>query len=71
MRGAEMTTKSRWEGATLITEGDNTINTPVGDMNITTKEVRSLSDDGKTLTIVSTTISPRGEMTRKLVYDKA
>jgi hypothetical protein len=39
-------------------------------MEIKTTEVWSLSDDGKTLTIESTTESTRGTSTTKLVYDK-
>ncbi len=70
MRGQEMVTKSRWDGNSLVTEGENTVNTPMGDMKIKSKEVRTLSDDGKMLTVVSTFTTPRGEMTRKLVYDK-
>ena len=35
-----------------------------------TKEVRSLSADGKAMTVVSTRQSANGETTRKTVYDK-
>ncbi len=71
MRGAEMTTKSTWVDNTIVTDGENTFTTPMGDMTIKSHEVRSMSDDGKTMTIVSTATTPRGEMTRKTVYDKA
>ncbi len=71
MRGAEMTTKSTWVENTIVTDGENTFTTPMGEMKIKTREVRSMSDDGKTMTIVSTVTSPRGDMTRTTVYDKA
>jgi hypothetical protein len=70
MRGQDFVTKSRWEGASLVTEGENTMPSQMGDVKIKTKEIRTLSDDGKTLTVISTFASPRGEVTRKLVYDK-
>ncbi len=71
MRGNEMTTKSAWAENTIATDGDNTFTTPMGEMTIKSHEVRSMSEDGKTMTIVSTVTSPRGEMTRKTVYEKA
>ena len=71
MRGTEMTTKSTWVENTIVTDGENTFTTPMGDMTIKSHEVRSMSDDSKTMTIVSTATTPRGEMTRKTVYDKA
>jgi hypothetical protein len=43
---------------------------PNGDMQVTSKEVRSLSADGKTMTVVTTSQGPNGETTRKMVYDK-
>ena len=70
MRDNEMVTKSHWDGTTLVTEGDNTVKSPMGEMNIKSKELRTLSADGKEMTVVSTVISPRGENTRKTVYDK-
>ena len=70
MRGQDFVTKSRWEGSSLVTEGENTMPSQMGDVKIKTKEIRTLSDDRKTLTVISTFASPRGEVTRKLVYDK-
>jgi hypothetical protein len=70
MRGQDFVTKSRWEGTSLVTEGENTVTSQMGEVKIKSKEIRTLSDDGKTLTVVSTYTSPRGEVTRKLVYDK-
>lgn len=71
MRGNEMATKSTWAENTIVTDGENTFTTPMGSMTIKSHEVRSMSEDGKSMTIVSTATTPRGEMTRKTVYDKA
>lgn len=71
MRGAEMVTKSTWVDNTIVTEGENTMTTPMGEMKIKSKEVRSLSADGKQMTVVSTFTTPQGDRTRKMVYDKA
>jgi hypothetical protein len=71
MRGADVVTTSRWDGATLVTEGQSTFTTPMGEMTVKTREQRSLSEDGRTLTVVITTTTQRGEFVRKLVYDKA
>ena len=62
MRGGESKSKARWEGNALVIETTSVM----GDNTVTTKSVRTLSDDGKTLTVVTT----RGETTRKTVYDK-
>lgn len=70
MRGNDMTTKSVWKDNAIVTEGENTVTSPMGEVTIKTKETRSLSDDGKTMTIIAVINSPRGEMTRKLVYEK-
>jgi hypothetical protein len=70
MRGGESKTKAKWDGATLVLEHVRNMSGPNGDMQMTSKEVRSLSADGKTMTVVTTTQGPNGEMTRKMVYDK-
>lgn len=70
-RGGEVTTKTTWKDNTLVTHGENTMSMGGNEMTITTHEVRSLSADGKQMTVVTTTSTPRGERTRKLVYDKA
>jgi hypothetical protein len=70
MRGGESKTKAKWDGATLVLEHVRNMSGPNGDMQVTSKEVRSLSADGKTMTVVTTTQGPNGEMTRKMVYDK-
>jgi hypothetical protein len=71
MRDMQMTTTSKWVDNTIVTDGDNTVQGPMGEMRIKSHEVRSLSADGKTMTVVTTTTTPQGERTRKNVYDKA
>ncbi len=61
-----MSTPSRtyWEGNRLVTE--SSMETPMGPMEL--KEIRSLSDDGKTMIVVRTTSGGPRERTQKLVY---
>lgn len=70
MRGAEVKSTAKWEGASLVIESTQTMSGPNGDMTITSKEVRTLSEDGKTMTVVTTRVTPQGERTTKAVYDK-
>ena len=65
-RGNSTKSKTHWEGAKLITE--SVMETPNGTRE--TKEVRSLSPDGKTMTVETTAKGGFGEGTRKLVYNK-
>ena len=58
--------KTHWEGETLITE--STIEGPMGTRE--TKEVRSLSADGMTMTVEMTNKGGPREGTRKLVFQK-
>jgi len=69
-RGSETKTKTRWDGSTLITEGSRKMNTPDGEIAIELKEARSLSADGNTMTVQQTTKGPRGEQTRKTIFNK-
>ena len=41
-----MKTKSRWEGASLVTEGTSHVSTDAGDVVTSVREVRSLDADG-------------------------
>jgi len=66
----EMSSTTVWEGMTLMTHGTASISTPNGDMQITSHEVRSLSADGKSMTVETTTTTGMGENTRKQVYIK-
>ena len=70
MRGGETKSKVKFDGATLVLEHTRNMSGPNGDMQVTSKEVRSLSADGKSMTVVTTSQGPNGEMTRKMVYDK-
>lgn len=70
MRGGETKSKVKWDGATLVIESVSNVTGPNGDMQVTSKEVRSLSADGKTMTVVSTRQGQNGEVTQKRVYDK-
>ena len=65
-RGMTSKSKTHWEEHKLITE--STMETEMGIMEI--KEVRSLSSDGKTMTVEVTTKGGRREGTRKLVFNK-
>ena len=58
--------KTHWDGNTLITEA--AIETPMGTME--TREIRSLSADGLTMTVEMTTKGGPREGTRKLVFQK-
>lgn len=69
--GGEMVTTSTWDGNKLVTTGSSNITTPQGAMSIQTREVRSLSADGKTMTVETTRTTPMGENTTKLVYTRS
>ena len=66
MRGGESKSKARWDGNALIIETTSMM----GENAVTTKTVRTLSEDGKTMTTVTTRPGPNGETTRKAVFDK-
>jgi hypothetical protein len=66
----ESKSKASWDGASLVINTESTFNGANGAMTVTSKEVRSLSADGKTMTVVRTSQTPNGEQTRKTVYDK-
>lgn len=64
--GMSMPSRTYWGGNRLVTE--TSMETPMGPMDV--KEVRSLSDDGKTMTVVRTTMGGPRERTQTLVYAK-
>jgi hypothetical protein len=70
MRGGETKSKAHWDGNSLVIESSTTFNGPNGEMTVTSKEVRTLSDDGKTMTVTTTRTTSNGEQTRKTVFDK-
>lgn len=67
----EMVTTSTWDGDKLITTGNTNVTTQQGAMTIQTREIRSLSADGKTMTVETTRTTPMGENTTKLVYTRS
>ena len=62
--GMSTPSKTCWEGNRLVTE--SSMESPMGLMQ--SREVRSLSDDGKTMTVVRTTTGGPRERTQRLVY---
>ena len=63
-------TTSSWDGATLLTVGTMEMSTPRGDFSMDIIEQRSLSADGRTLTVQSVRMLPFGEVASTLVYRK-
>jgi hypothetical protein len=67
----ESKSKAHWDGDALVIETTSTFNGPNGAVTTTSKEVRTLSADGKVMTVVRTGPGRDGvETTRKTVYDK-
>ena len=66
----DLVTTSSWDGATLLTVGTMELSTPRGDFSMDVIEQRSLSADGRTLTVESMRMLPFGEMSTRLVYRK-
>lgn len=57
-------------GSTLKLTSTRTFNGPNGEMTMTTRETWTLSADGKTLTVVRESESPRGTNTSEMVFTK-
>ena len=66
-RGGQVTSKAKWDGAKLVIESTRDIQ----GMSIATKEVRSLSADGKDMTVEIAISTPQGDQNRKQVYTKS
>jgi hypothetical protein len=66
----DLVTTSSWDGATLLTVGTMELSTPRGDFSMDLVEQRSLSADGRTLTVESMRMLPFGEISTRLVYRK-
>ena len=62
--------KAEMDGGKLKLSSVRTINTPNGEVSVTTKETWTLSDDGKTLTVKRDTESPRGTNSSEMVFTK-
>ena len=69
MRGGDVKSKAKWDGANLVIESTQTMSTQMGDMTINTKDAWQIGTDG-TLTVVTTRSTPQGERTTKTVYAK-
>ena len=69
-RTGQMTTKSKtkWEGVALVTDMTRSMETGRGNFDVKSREVRSLSDDGKTMTVRATMDTPRGKQTTTVTY---
>ncbi len=67
----EQTTTSQWDGESLVSEGTMEMSTPRGDFSMEFVERRTLSDDGQTMTVKATRVTPRGDITTTLVYTKS
>ncbi len=67
---AALVTTSSWDGPTLLTVGTMQMSTPRGDFSMDLVEQRSLSADGRTLTVQSVRMLPFGEVASTLVYRK-
>jgi hypothetical protein len=65
-----VTLKAKADGGKLNLSSSRTMTTPNGEMTSTTKEDWSLSEDGKTLTIVREQASPRGTNSSTMVFSK-
>jgi hypothetical protein len=65
-----MGSKTKWEGARLITRASSSMSFNGQSINLEAIEKRELSADGKTLTVTNTISSPRGVDVIKLVFAK-
>jgi hypothetical protein len=66
----QIKSKSKWDKNSLVIEGTMKVSTPNGEFDIETKDVYSLSADGKVLTVTTTRTTPQGDNTTKTVYNK-
>jgi hypothetical protein len=65
--GLEVTSKARWDGASLVIESSRDMR----GMSITTKEVRTLGAGGTEMTVQTTATTPQGEQSFKQIYTKS
>lgn len=62
--------KAKWEKTNLKLTSSRNFETPNGAVSISTKEIWSLSEDGKTLTVKRDMETPRGTNSSELVFTK-
>ncbi len=60
--------KTSWEGAALVIESALSVASPQGDRTLSTREVRSLSQDGSTMTLVATVTMPFGTLSSTVTF---
>ena len=70
MGRGEFKGKAKIDGANLVIEGTQKINTPNGEFEIGVKDEYALSPDGKVLTLTTTRSTPQGDRTSKQVFNK-
>jgi hypothetical protein len=63
--------KTKWEGVALVTDMTRSMDTGRGNFEMKSREVRSLSEDGRTMTVRTTIDTPRGKQTMTVTYAKA
>jgi hypothetical protein len=63
--------RTKWEGAALVTEGTRKFEGPMGEVTLKSREVRSLSEDGRTMVVRTTVDTPRGQMTSTVTFVRA
>ena len=66
-RGGAATSKAHWDGMKLVIETTRDMQ----GMTITSKEVRSLSADGKEMTVETAISTPQGDRNQKQVFTKS
>lgn len=62
--------KASMDGGKANLSSSRSFSSPMGEVSITTRETWSLSEDGKTLTVVRETTSPRGTNAATMVFAK-
>ncbi len=62
---------ANWEGVALVIQSVLSVAGPQGDMTLTTREVRSLSQDGNTMTLVATGKMPFGTISSTVTLVRA
>jgi hypothetical protein len=68
MAMGESKAKASWDAGNLVIAGSQQLQTPNGTFDITTKDIYSVQ--GGVLTVTTTRTTGRGDITRKLVYNK-
>ena len=72
-RDAPVKSRTKWDGVALVTETSRSVpgrGGRGGEMTITTREVKSLSEDGQTMTWTSRANTPFGQLTSTTTFVK-